>query len=153
MTLSALQSVLGGLGLPQQAGAAPPQAPLSPGALRTALQAAAPSAAARRGPLLSDVLTPDVMLPALSEPGLLARLAPFLPESQRDPHSVAELVRSPQFVSQLEAFSRGLASGQMDLSQFGLSSASGFSVEAFLTAIIEMTAAERQGEGGDAMQE
>jgi hypothetical protein len=31
------------------------------------------------GPSLADVLTPDLILPLLSEPGVLERLAPYLP--------------------------------------------------------------------------
>lgn len=159
VTLLALQSVLSGLGLPQ-AGAAGPSptasAPLTSAATAEALAQAMRAVAAAGGaggaraaaPLLSAVLTPDVVLSALREPSVLARLTQYLPESQRDAASVEALVRSAQWASQLEQFSQALQSGRLDLAQFGLSHAAGFSVTDFLAAIQEQAGPGAGEQGG-----
>jgi len=49
------------------------------------------------------------------------RLAPFLPEQHRTPRALAELANSTQFKQQLKVFGHALATGQLDMAQFGLS--------------------------------
>jgi len=141
-TLGDLRRILSSMGVPQPG--------VSPGI--TAQQTAAALAQAMMGisrsgggdtamedvgPLLSDVLTPDVLLSALTSPEVQQRLVPFLPEEQRDAEALRELVRSPQFGSQLRTFSRALQSGSIDLAQFGLAQggATAFNVADFLAAI------------------
>ncbi len=150
-TLGDLQSILSGMGLP------PPSADAAGGGL-TAQQAAAALAqvmmsAGRpvqgEGPLLSDVLTSDVLLSALTSEAVQQRLAPYLPEEHRNASALRELVTSPQFSSQLSSFSRALASGQIDLAQFGLPPGAAFSVADFLLAIQNSAPQAQQGEGGE----
>lgn len=105
------------------------------------------------GPSLAELLTPDVILPAMSAEGVLDRLAQYLPEAHRTRSALADLVNSPQFKGQLETLTRALSSGQMDLGQFGLTNAAGFSVGDFLQAIDAAAAAEAaEAEAAEAAQ-
>jgi hypothetical protein len=134
-----LQSILSGMGMPQPAGT--PGAPSTAAVAAAALAQALMSAGAGRGggadggATLSDVLTPDVLMPALAAEGVQERLAQYLPESHRNSTALAELIASPQFASQLQTFSRALQSGQIDLAQFGLRAAAGTSIADFLQEI------------------
>mmetsp|Transcript_10148 Transcript_10148/g.37614 ORF Transcript_10148/g.37614 Transcript_10148/m.37614 type:complete len:181 (-) Transcript_10148:2710-3252(-) len=103
----------------------------------------------QRGPGLKDVLTPETVGPLLADAAVRARLLEFLPEEHRATQNLEELLRTPQFQSQLERFSHALQSGQMDLTQFGLPAGSGFSVHEFLSAIQAKAAGEKKDEGGD----
>ena len=98
------------------------------------------------GPLLNEVLTPEVLLSALSSEGVQTRLAEYLPVEHRTPRALRELVTSTQFSAQLQSFSRALQSGQVDLAQFGLAPGASFSVADFLLAI---QSAAQQPQGGE----
>jgi 26S proteasome regulatory subunit N13 len=103
------------------------------------------------GPGLSDILTPESVGPLLRSDDVRSRLLEHLPEEHRSTQDLEELVRTPQFQSQLERFSHALQSGQMDLAQFGLSPGTGFSVAEFLQAIQTQVTSEegsKKGEGG-----
>jgi hypothetical protein len=104
-----------------------------------------------RGPGLGDVLTPETVGPLLRGEDVRARLMEHLPEEHRDSQDLEELLRTPQFQSQLERFSAALTSGQMDLAQFGLQPGTGFSVAEFLSAIQALAEKEKRekGEGED----
>ena len=117
-----------------------------------ALAAALAGANQRRsaGPGLSDVLTPDTVGEMLRDGDVRQRLMEHLPEEHRSTQDLEELLRTPQFQSQLERFSHALQSGQMDLAQFGLNPGAGFSIADFLTAIKKQV---EEKESGDAMQE
>ena len=142
----ALRAALG-----SSVGATPASTP-GAGAIDAAAMAAALVGANRRaaGPGLSDVLTPDAVGELLRSEDVRQRLMEHLPEEHRSTQDLEELLRTPQFQSQLERFSHALQSGQMDLAQFGLSPGAGFSVAEFLSAIQKQV---EETEGGDAMQE
>ncbi|ACO70479.1 adhesion regulating molecule [Micromonas commoda] len=141
----ALRAALGSVG-------ATPSSTPGAGAIDAAAMAAALAGANRRaaGPGLSDVLTPDAVGELLRSEDVRQRLMEHLPEEHRSTQDLEELLRTPQFQSQLERFSHALQSGQMDLAQFGLSPGAGFSVADFLSAIQKQV---EEKEGGDAMQE
>lgn len=141
----ALRAALGSVG-------ATPSSTPGAGAIDAAAMAAALAGANRRaaGPGLSDVLTPDAVGELLRSEDVRQRLMEHLPEEHRSTQDLEELLRTPQFQSQLERFSHALQSGQMDLAQFGLSPGAGFSVAEFLSAIQKQV---EEKEGGDAMQE
>lgn len=106
-----------------------------------------------RGPGLADILTPETVGPLLRDEDVRNRLLEFLPEENRATQNLEELLRTPQFQSQLERFSAALQSGQMDLTQFGLSPGTGFSVQEFLSAIQAKHAGDAKGEGDKEMGE
>jgi hypothetical protein len=54
-----------------------------------------------------QVLRPEALLPLLSDPGMLARLAPHLPEQHRSQEALMSLAHSPQFQQQLQVGRRG----------------------------------------------
>ena len=157
-TLGDLQRILQTLGMPQATpGAATPG--ITPQHAAAALAQAmmsisgggdAAMEAEAQGPLLSDVLTPEVLLSALVAPEVQQRLAPYLPEEQRTPDSLRDLVRSPQFSAQLRAFSRALQTGAIDVRQFGLThGGTALNVADFLAAIQSAAQAEEEkGRGG-----
>ncbi|KAJ7319212.1 adhesion regulating molecule 1 [Desmophyllum pertusum] len=75
---------------------------------------------------LSNVLTPDSLMPMLADPEFREQLAPFLPAGEELPQSPTELsntLRSPQFQQALGMFSSALQSGQLAplMGQFGFS--------------------------------
>jgi len=92
------------------------------------------NAALRMGPPLGEVLKAERITPLLDNAKLVERLAPFLPEEQRSPAAMAEIVNSPHFKHQLDVLSEALATGQIDTSQFGLGPPA-FGVAEFLKAI------------------
>ena len=142
----ALRAALGSVG-------ATPSSTPGAGAIDAAAMAAALAGANQRrsaGPGLSDVLTPDTVGEMLRDGDVRQRLMEHLPEEHRSTQDLEELLRTPQFQSQLERFSHALQSGQMDLAQFGLNPGAGFSIADFLTAIKQQV---EEKESGDAMQE
>jgi len=142
----ALRAALGSVG-------ATPSSTPGAGAIDAAAMAAALAGANQRrsaGPGLSDVLTPDTVGEMLRDGDVRQRLMEHLPEEHRSTQDLEELLRTPQFQSQLERFSHALQSGQMDLAQFGLNPGAGFSIADFLTAIKKQV---EEKESGDAMQE
>jgi len=75
---------------------------------------------------LSNVLTPDSLMPLLADPEFREQLAPFLPAGEELPQGPTELsstLRSPQFQQALGMFSSALQSGQLAplMGQFGFS--------------------------------
>lgn len=74
---------------------------------------------------LTKVMSPNVMLPILTNPEVQERLRPHLPEGEQLPSTSEQLqdtVSSPQFRQALHSFSEALATGQLAsvLKQFGL---------------------------------
>ncbi|CAI5534845.1 unnamed protein product [Closterium sp. Naga37s-1] len=69
---------------------------------------------------LADILKPEVMMSTLGDGTVQQRLAEFLPPELRKPEDMRQLVLSPQFQQQLDAFSEVLLAGKIDLSQFGI---------------------------------
>jgi hypothetical protein len=93
------------------------------------------------GPGFSELLRPDIVRSLLDELQLEERLAPYLPEGVRTKQAIAELMQSPQFHQQLDAFTQVIRSGQIDLSQFGIdSSRYNYTVTSFLEAIEDQAA-------------
>lgn len=94
------------------------------------------SAAEDTGPSLGDILKPELVLPLLEQFSLEERLAPYLPEGTWTCEAFLELLQSPQFRQQVEAFSYVLRTGQIDLTQFGIDpSKYNFTVASFLEAL------------------
>jgi len=93
------------------------------------------------GPSLGDILKPELVLPLLEQFSLEERLAPYLPEGTWTRQAFLELLQSPQFRQQVEAFSYVLRTGQIDLSQFGIDpSKYNFTVTSFLEALDDAVA-------------
>ncbi|KAF8400158.1 hypothetical protein HHK36_013454 [Tetracentron sinense] len=69
---------------------------------------------------LGDILKPDLILPLIETLPLEQRLASYLPEGQWTAEDLMELLQSPPFRQQVEAFTYVLRTGQIDLSQFGI---------------------------------
>lgn len=107
---------------------------------------AGPSSAsgAPSGPPLTEVLKADRVAPLLSNPQLVERLAPFLPEEHRTPEAMVEIINSPQFKQQLAVLTQALETGQVDTSHFGLGPAS-YGVAEFLKAIQREAGKEEEG--------
>nr|UCK81618.1 proteasomal ubiquitin receptor ADRM1 [Arenicola marina] len=109
---------------------------------------------------LACVITPDALIPILSNPEAREGLLPFLPEGDKLPRTEAELrntVQSPQFQQALQSFSAALASGQLGplMSQFDLgeavaNAAAQGDVPAFARAMQEQLAAKKAAEGAAA---
>jgi hypothetical protein len=77
----------------------------------------------------------------------------YLPEEHRETQDLEELIRTPQFRSQLETFSRALQSGEMDMAQFGLKQNGVANLETFLKAIqAEVDESSGKNEEEDAME-
>jgi len=140
-----LQAILRGLGqIPAQPNV---DASALAGALGSALAAASQGGGAQMvapGPGLAELLPSAELLQLLSLPGLAERLAEFLPEEHRSEAEVLQLAHSPQFLQQIETFSRALQTGQIDLSQFGLPADTGFSAADFLQAIQDKAEANQK---------
>lgn len=99
------------------------------------------SVAQDTGPSLGDLLKPELVLPLLEQFSLEERLAPYLPEGNWTREAFLELLQSPQFRQQVEAFSYVLQTGQIDLSQFGIDpSKYNFTVASFLEALDDAVA-------------
>jgi hypothetical protein len=84
---------------------------------------------------LPDILTPELVGPLLRDEQIRGRLLEYLPEEHRETQDLEELIRTPQFRSQLEMFSHALQSGEMDMAQFGLKQTGVADLETFLNAI------------------
>ena len=77
----------------------------------------------------------------------------YLPEEHRKTQDLEELIRTPQFRSQLETFSQALQSGEMDMAQFGLKQNGVANLETFLKAIqAEVDESSGKNEEEDAME-
>jgi hypothetical protein len=98
---------------------------------------------------LSSVMTSEALLPLLSNPAVAEQLLPYLPEGQRNPEELRELVRSPQFHQALQAFNSALQSGALAdvLPALGLpASAAGGGVQDFLRALQEQSQRQTGGQ-------
>lgn len=100
---------------------------------------------------LPDILTPELVGPLLRDEQIRGRLLEYLPEEHRETQDLEELIRTPQFRSQLETFSQALQSGEMDMSQFGLRQTGVADLEKFLRAI-QAEVDESQKDEEDAME-
>ncbi|MCO5580303.1 hypothetical protein L7F22_034169 [Adiantum nelumboides] len=93
------------------------------------------------GPSLADVLKPELLMPLLEESHIDERLTEFLPEGCWTPQAIGELMQSPQFHQQIDAFTHVLRSGQIDLTQFGIDASKyNYTVLSFLEAIEDQVA-------------
>lgn len=77
---------------------------------------------------ISSALTPDTLIPLLSNPDHRQALLPHLPEAESLPRTTDELratVSSPHFQQALQTFASALATGQLGpvIAQFGLGDA------------------------------
>ncbi|KAK9809199.1 hypothetical protein WJX72_011241 [[Myrmecia] bisecta] len=147
-----LASILSNMGLPQPGSQQTQGMSTQQQAAAAAALLASMTGSQRRqqqGPSLSQVLKAEHILPVLSEPGVLERLAPHLPEEHRTAAALREVATSAQFRHQLDVFSSALQSGQLDLAQFGLGQGQGFSVVDFLESIQQLVDQER-AEGNSA---
>ncbi|KAF5176137.1 Proteasomal ubiquitin receptor adrm1 [Thalictrum thalictroides] len=96
---------------------------------------------------LGDILKADLILPLIETLPLEQRLASYLPEGQWTPEDLLELLQSPPFRQQLEAFTYVLRTGQIDLSQFGIDpSKYKLSVLSFLEALDDSVAKVSESE-------
>ncbi|XP_077222480.1 26S proteasome regulatory subunit RPN13-like [Tasmannia lanceolata] len=90
---------------------------------------------------LGDILKPDLVLPLIETLPLEQRLTSYLPEGPWTTHDFMELLQSPPFRQQVEAFTYVLRSGQIDLTQFGIDpSKYNFTVLSFLEALEDSVA-------------
>ena len=147
VVLRAALGTLGGAGAGAGAGGSGGMDPAAMAAMLAGMQqrGGQPIAARVRGPGLNDVLTPETVGPLLRDESFRERLLEFLPEEHREKENLEELLRTPQFQSQLERFSAALQSGQMDLAQFGLNPGTVPTVAEFLSAI-QAKAAKKEEE-------
>ncbi|KAF6167330.1 hypothetical protein GIB67_043191 [Kingdonia uniflora] len=105
-------------------------------------------------PDAGDILKPDLILPLLGTLPLEQRLASYLPEpeGQWTPEDLMELLQSPPFRQQVEAFTYVLRTGEIDLSQFGIDpSKYKLTVLSFLEALDDSVA--KVPDSDDAMDE
>ncbi|OLY80209.1 26S proteasome regulatory subunit RPN13 [Smittium mucronatum] len=96
---------------------------------------------------LSNVISPDVLLPLLNDPDFCNVLFPQLPEGvPKTKEELENTIRSPQFENSIQSLSFALESGQMaPLAQsLGLHPDSLSSVESFLNALKEKIHRENQ---------
>ena len=100
---------------------------------------------------LPDILTPELVGPLLRDEQIRGRLLQYLPEEHRETQDLEELIRTPQFRSQLETFSQALQSGEMDMAQFGLGQTGVADLEKFLKAL-QAEVDESQKPDDDAME-
>lgn len=96
-------------------------------------------------------MTPELVGPLLRDENIRGRLLEYLPEEHRETQDLQELVRTPQFRSQLESFSQALQSGEMDMAQFGLKQSGVADLENFLKAI-QSEVDDSKKEDDDAME-
>ncbi|BDA44186.1 26S proteasome regulatory subunit RPN13 [Coccomyxa sp. Obi] len=152
-----LASMLGSIQVPpQQPGTVAPAAASSssaPAVDAKALAAALGNISSGRvqmqrapGPNLADVLTPEVIIPLLRQPGMLERLAPYLPEEHRNEAALMDLAASVQLRHQLSILGTALLTAQLDPSQFGLSP-NGYTAADFLESIQKKV--DEEGDGAN----
>jgi len=163
--LGDLQSILSGMGIPtsavtglmnaqrqrgqQQAPASTPSSTTSSQPATTQPQAQPAQQEQPRGPSLSQVLNPELLMPLLANPTIQNQLLPFLPEERRTPEEIREVIRSPQFQQSLDHFTQALATGQLTemLRQFGIDTSRGAptTVEQLLQAIQNSSRTQQPG--------
>ncbi|EFH55244.1 adhesion regulating molecule family [Arabidopsis lyrata subsp. lyrata] len=88
------------------------------------------------GLALGDILKPELIMPLLETLPVQERLSLHLPEGHSRAEDILELLQSPPFRQQVDAFTYVLRTGQIDLTQFGIDpSRYKFTVVSFLEAL------------------
>ncbi|EOA27386.1 hypothetical protein CARUB_v10023516mg [Capsella rubella] len=88
------------------------------------------------GLALGDILKPELIMPLLEMLPVQERLSSHLPEGHCKAEDILELLQSPPFRQQIDAFTYVLRTGQIDLTQFGIDpSKFKFTVVSFLEAL------------------
>jgi len=136
--INQLQNILSGIGLPLStvASVARQDPQTHPAQTPSSVQPGQQS----RGTNLSQVMSPDMLMPLLNNPEIQQQLMQYLPEENRSPQELIALLRSPQYQQALEAFNSALQSGQLTelLRQFGVGPSTGGSgVDQFLQALLQ----------------
>ncbi|KAJ4869387.1 26S proteasome regulatory subunit RPN13 [Raphanus sativus] len=102
------------------------------------------------GLVLGDILKPELIMPLLEMLPVQERLSSHLPEGHCRDEDILELLQSPPFRQQVDAFTYVLRTGQIDLTQFGIDpSKYKFTVVSFLEALEDSVATQ----SNDAMDE
>ncbi|ESQ39785.1 hypothetical protein EUTSA_v10000977mg [Eutrema salsugineum] len=102
------------------------------------------------GLVLGDILKPELIMPLLEMLPVQERLSSHLPEGHCRAEDILELLQSPPFRQQVDAFTYVLRTGQIDLTQFGIDpSKYKFTVDSFLEALEDSVSTQ----SSDAMDE
>ncbi|AEC07862.1 26S proteasome regulatory subunit RPN13 [Arabidopsis thaliana] len=102
------------------------------------------------GLALGDILKPELIMPLLEALPVQERLSSHLPEGHSRAEDILELLQSPPFRQQVDAFTYVLRTGQIDLTQFGIDpSKYKFTVDSFLEALEDSVSTQSR----DAMDE
>nr|VDC80681.1 unnamed protein product [Brassica rapa] len=102
------------------------------------------------GLALGDILKPELIMPLLEMLPVQERLSSHLPEGHCRAEDILELLQSPPFRQQVDAFTYVLRTGQIDLTQFGIDpSKYKFTVVSFLEALEDSVSSQ----SNDAMDE
>ncbi|WZY82584.1 hypothetical protein YC2023_028968 [Brassica napus] len=96
------------------------------------------------GLALGDILKPELIMPLLEMLPVQERLSSHLPEGHCRAEDILELLQSPPFRQQVDAFTYVLRTGQIDLTQFDK-----FTVVSFLEALEDSVSSQ----SNDAMDE
>ncbi|CAN8246926.1 unnamed protein product [Cochlearia groenlandica] len=100
--------------------------------------------------VLGDILKPELIMPLLEMLPVQERLSAHLPEGHCRAEDILELLQSPPFRQQVDAFTYVLRTGQIDLTQFGIDpSKYKFTVLSFLEALEDSVSTQTK----DAMDE
>ncbi|XP_008806959.1 26S proteasome regulatory subunit RPN13-like isoform X1 [Phoenix dactylifera] len=103
---------------------------------------------------LIDILKPDLVMPLIETLPLEQQLASYLPEGSWTPADLMELLQSPPFRQQVDAFTHVLRTGQIDLSQFGINpSKYKFTVLSFLEALEDSVSKSSEPGGTQSRQD
>ncbi|CAL9234309.1 unnamed protein product [Arabidopsis halleri] len=95
------------------------------------------------GLALGDILKPELIMPLLETLPVQERLSLHLPEGHSRAEDILELLQSPPFRQQVDAFTYVLRTGQIDLTQFGIDpSRYKFTVVSFLEALEDSVATQ-----------
>ncbi|CAH8385939.1 unnamed protein product [Eruca vesicaria subsp. sativa] len=102
------------------------------------------------GLALGDILKAELIMPLLEMLPVQERLSSHLPEGHCTAEDILELLQSPPFRQQVDAFTYVLRTGQIDLTQFGIDpSKYKFTVVSFLEALEDSVSPQ----SNDAMDE
>jgi len=97
---------------------------------------------------LNDVMDPDALLPILENPAIQQQLMQFLPEGNRNPEEIQQLLRSPQFAQAVGALNAAIQSGELSelLPHFGLPISAVGGTEGGVNALIQALSRNVVGE-------
>ncbi|ANM63255.1 regulatory particle non-ATPase 13 [Arabidopsis thaliana] len=98
------------------------------------------------GLALGDILKPELIMPLLEALPVQERLSSHLPEGHSRAEDILELLQSPPFRQQVDAFTYVLRTGQIDLTQFGIDPSK---LDSFLEALEDSVSTQSR----DAMDE